>query len=185
MAEAVPQAAQVEHANRDCQLHKPGPQAAGCDAASPEPAASSRLQSLGSITSPPASAHDARNVSPRPIPATPADALAHFSMLTMGHGSGQGPSFSSHAASQQRLADDSGAFDKGNAASSAAGHEPDSDDNGDEDCIFCWFAAPCIVFQPCGHLCCCDACAQPMLKGSVACPMCRGPVVSGINITLL
>ena len=52
-----------------------------------------------------------------------------------------------------------------------------------EDCTVCWSAAACIVFQPCGHLCCCAACAKPMLSSGVPCPMCRGSVAAGIDLS--
>ena len=52
-----------------------------------------------------------------------------------------------------------------------------------EDCTICWSAAACMVFQPCGHLCCCAACAQPMLSSGVLCPICRGSVAAGIDLS--
>ena len=52
----------------------------------------------------------------------------------------------------------------------------------EEDCIVCWSAAPCVIFQPCGHLCCCKACAQPVVAAGALCPMCRGPVLSMLNM---
>ena len=52
----------------------------------------------------------------------------------------------------------------------------------DEECTVCWSAVPCVVFQPCGHLCCCQGCAQPIMTAGALCPMCRGPVAAGISI---
>ena len=52
----------------------------------------------------------------------------------------------------------------------------------DEECTVCWSAVPCVVFQPCGHLCCCQGCAQPIMTAGALCPMCRGPVTAGISI---
>ena len=187
-AEAGPQTAHMQHVSGNLQPADPRPQVASSGAALPEQAysaAPSRPQPLRTDMLPLESAQDAPNVSPRLVVASPADVLAQFGLLTMGHDSGQSPTFISDLASQQRRADSHQTGGNGSADPSAAGHDPEADDNGDEDCIFCWFAAPSIIFQPCGHLCCCDHCAQPMLKGSIACPMCRVPVVSGINITML
>ena len=51
-----------------------------------------------------------------------------------------------------------------------------------DDCIVCWSAAAGIIFQPCGHNCCCVPCAQPFLVDGHPCPMCRGTVAAGIDI---
>ena len=48
-------------------------------------------------------------------------------------------------------------------------------------CIVCWSAAACIIFQPCGHFCCCVTCAQPFLAGE-PCPICRSPVAAAIAV---
>ena len=66
------------------------------------------------------------------------------------------------------------------AAGPTAAHAQHEED--DEDCIVCWSAAPCVVFRPCGHLCCCQACAQPIMTARALCPMCRGLVEAGISI---
>ena len=47
------------------------------------------------------------------------------------------------------------------------------------ECVVCWAEGLEVVFQPCGHLCVCSACAQPFLQG-LPCPMCRLPVEAGI-----
>ena len=65
-----------------------------------------------------------------------------------------------------------------------AAPEGSGDDGGeeDEDCTVCWSAAPCVIFQPCGHLCCCELCALPIVEAAALCPICRGPVAAGITI---
>ena len=45
-----------------------------------------------------------------------------------------------------------------------------------QDCIACWAAARTVIFQPCGHFCCCAACADPVMNDGEPCPMCRGSV---------
>ena len=55
-------------------------------------------------------------------------------------------------------------------------------DSSSEDCIVCWAAAASVIFQPCGHHCCCAACAQPYLTASVPCPLCRQVVTAGIAL---
>ena len=50
-----------------------------------------------------------------------------------------------------------------------------------DECVVCWSAGPEVIFQPCGHLCVCTACAQPFLEG-LACPMCRQIISAGIIV---
>ena len=54
--------------------------------------------------------------------------------------------------------------------------------DGVENCIACWSAPRSIIFQPCGHFCCCTACAHPILHDGLPCPMCRGCVAAGIAV---
>ena len=50
-----------------------------------------------------------------------------------------------------------------------------------DECVVCWVSAASVVFQPCGHFCCCAGCAEPFLTGREAgCPMCRVPISAGI-----
>ena len=48
------------------------------------------------------------------------------------------------------------------------GSEPDA-----EECVICWEGAAEVILQPCGHLCLCEQCVQPLLKQGLGCPMCR------------
>ena len=48
-------------------------------------------------------------------------------------------------------------------------------------CVVCWSAAACMIFQPCGHFCCCVICAQPFLAGD-PCPVCRSPIAAAIAV---
>jgi hypothetical protein len=42
------------------------------------------------------------------------------------------------------------------------------------ECTVCMDAARCIVFKPCGHVCCCEECADSILGiSSPKCPLCR------------
>ena len=52
----------------------------------------------------------------------------------------------------------------------------------DEDCTVCWSAASCVIFQPCGHVCCCQVCAQTFVATGALCPICRGAVLSALSI---
>ena len=54
--------------------------------------------------------------------------------------------------------------------------------DGVENCIACWSTPRSIIFQPCGHFCCCTACAHPVLHDGLPCPMCRGCVAAGIAV---
>lgn len=67
------------------------------------------------------------------------------------------------------------------AVPAATSIDSDHDDQ-DGDCTVCWSAAACMIFLPCGHLCCCEACAQPIITAGALCPMCRGPVVASISM---
>lgn len=50
-----------------------------------------------------------------------------------------------------------------------------------ENCTVCWSAAACVIFQPCGHVCCCETCAKPLVAAGISCPMCRGHVTASIT----
>ena len=52
------------------------------------------------------------------------------------------------------------------------------------DCVICWAAGAEVIFEPCGHLCACQSCAQPFLVQALECPMCRASVISGIFVEL-
>jgi len=42
------------------------------------------------------------------------------------------------------------------------------------DCTVCMDSNRCIVFKPCGHVCCCEECADSILRtSSPKCPLCR------------
>ena len=87
------------------------------------------------------------------------------------------------AAEQPELPGTSSSKRRALGRAAAASSAIDSDDQEqDENCTVCWSAAACVVFQPCGHLCCCQACAQPFVSAEAVCPMCRGPVAAGITI---
>ena len=57
--------------------------------------------------------------------------------------------------------------------------------SGSDGCIVCWAADPALIFQPCGHICCCVLCAEPMLTAGTPCPICRAAVRTGIVIDTL
>ena len=50
------------------------------------------------------------------------------------------------------------------------------------DCVVCWERCADVLFQPCGHLCTCSACAGTCLGSASLCPMCRCAVAGSINI---
>ena len=60
------------------------------------------------------------------------------------------------------------------------GNQPDAD-VADGECVVCWAAAACVIFQPCGHFCTCHACAQPFRDGQ-GCPMCRETITAAIEL---
>lgn len=42
------------------------------------------------------------------------------------------------------------------------------------ECVVCMENDRCIVFKPCGHVCCCEKCSEHMLSSSSPkCPLCR------------
>ena len=60
--------------------------------------------------------------------------------------------------------------------------KPEGSRQNAQDCIACWSAARTVIFQPCGHFCCCATCADPVLNDGVPCPMCRGLVSACIDM---
>lgn len=48
------------------------------------------------------------------------------------------------------------------------------------ECIVCMNAPVACVFAPCGHVCCCDACATH--RSMVACPLCRAHIDNKISV---
>ena len=51
-----------------------------------------------------------------------------------------------------------------------------------EECVVCWAAAACVILQPCGHMCMCEACSQVFKSPAVLCPMCRARVKGTIAV---
>ena len=51
-----------------------------------------------------------------------------------------------------------------------------------EECVVCWAAGACIILQPCGHMCTCEACSQVFRSPAVLCPMCRARVKGTIAV---
>ena len=51
-----------------------------------------------------------------------------------------------------------------------------------EECVVCWAAEASIIFEPCGHMCTCEACSQVFTSSAALCPMCRADVRSTIAI---
>jgi hypothetical protein len=49
------------------------------------------------------------------------------------------------------------------------------------ECVVCMEAAKQIVFIPCAHYYCCDACSSKMSK----CPVCRSPIEKAINKSMI
>ena len=68
------------------------------------------------------------------------------------------------------------------AAVTAPAADDDDDEEVDEDCTVRWSAVPCVIFQPCGHLCCCELCAAPIVAAGALCPMCRASVISALSL---
>ena len=87
-----------------------------------------------------------------------------------------GPEDQAHAPSGARLKS------RNSRRAQKRASKPSGRDQGPAECIVCWCKASSIIFLPCGHICCCCLCAQPMLTGGVPCPMCRGAVESGIAV---
>jgi hypothetical protein len=47
------------------------------------------------------------------------------------------------------------------------------------DCAVCMDERRCIMFKPCGHVCCCESCADTILASqSKRCPLCRQDLTS-------
>ena len=40
-------------------------------------------------------------------------------------------------------------------------------------CVVCLGKQKNTLFEPCGHVCCCDECAQTIRNAGGKCPMCR------------
>ncbi|KAJ8734100.1 hypothetical protein PYW07_014651 [Mythimna separata] len=58
----------------------------------------------------------------------------------------------------------------------------DSDDSVSEaECVICMDAKSEVVFVPCGHMCCCQPCAN---KGMENCPMCRSTIERTIKVMI-
>ncbi|XP_047540757.1 E3 ubiquitin-protein ligase LRSAM1-like isoform X1 [Vanessa atalanta] len=53
--------------------------------------------------------------------------------------------------------------------------------NVEGECVICMDAKSGVVFVPCGHMCCCQSCAQNELEG---CPMCRTMIERTIRVIL-
>ena len=123
----------------------------------------------------PAAAADADKPSPGPADdsAAQAHAFAAKPVLDSADDNAPGqpqPDLSSEPAGQ----DASGAP----AQSSDAAVEEDSDG----ECVVCWANHASIVFSPCGHLCTCASCAQPLLEASLPCPLCRLPICGSLDL---
>eukprot|EP00746_Dinoflagellata_sp_MGD_P022275 gnl/MRDRNA2_/MRDRNA2_152094_c0_seq1.p1 gnl/MRDRNA2_/MRDRNA2_152094_c0~~gnl/MRDRNA2_/MRDRNA2_152094_c0_seq1.p1 ORF type:complete len:271 (-),score=27.44 gnl/MRDRNA2_/MRDRNA2_152094_c0_seq1:229-1041(-) len=50
------------------------------------------------------------------------------------------------------------------------------------DCVICMSTRKDTVISPCGHLCVCNTCAQVLLAGEDACPICRGTIASVMRV---
>ena len=173
-------AAGVQHGNGDDHSEQSQPQASQ-SAALPRlepPAAVRPATPVPRHTSRDAQPEESATVTaPRPVALSPAGLMASFGMLTIGRGPGSAVMSNASVPTQPTKGSNNLAPPHLNVAPDAASLDPQESN---EDCIVCWFAAPSVVFQPCGHLCCCNDCAGPMIKGSFACPMCRGTIRSGI-----
>ena len=55
---------------------------------------------------------------------------------------------------------------------------------GTEECVVCWAAGACIILQPCGHMCTCEACSQFFKSPAALCPMCRARVKGTISVAV-
>lgn len=56
-----------------------------------------------------------------------------------------------------------------------------SDDNMEAECVICMDAKSEVVFVPCGHMCCCQLCANKEME---CCPMCRSKIERTIKVMI-
>lgn len=47
-------------------------------------------------------------------------------------------------------------------------------------CIVCLDDPKCVLFGPCNHICCCEACAEGLME----CPMCRSEITLSKRVFL-
>ena len=52
----------------------------------------------------------------------------------------------------------------------------------DHECVVCSDGARTQAMVPCGHFCCCDACAAKVMAKANVCPMCRAEVQTTIKV---
>ena len=136
----------------------------------------------GAQPQPSASATPRLGGPPRPISLGPADIMARFGLLTLGHGPDSAERLAPTSEPPQVQSSLNVTPLRDSAVPSRTSCPPAS---GDDGCIICWCADPSLIFQPCGHLCCCNDCAQAILEGNFACPMCRSPVTSGFDMKIV
>ena len=127
----------------------------------------------------------------QPAAASPAGILARAGLLRLLPSTAPDPAVSSSTAPEvgqpERIPSADGVIRTKASRNSRRAHTKSrrpiaaAQDSG--DCIVCWSAAAGIIFQPCGHTCCCVPCAQPFLVDGHPCPMCRGTVAAGIVIS--
>ena len=46
------------------------------------------------------------------------------------------------------------------------------------ECVICMDSAPDVIFLPCGHVCACRACAEPLAE----CPLCRQDIAAKLVV---
>ncbi len=58
----------------------------------------------------------------------------------------------------------------------------EKEEHNGEQCVVCMDAAYDAAFMRCGHMCCCKACADRMLREKKPCPICRAQIEAVVRI---
>lgn len=53
-----------------------------------------------------------------------------------------------------------------------------------DECVICLDVVPNRTFAPCGHMCCCESCAEEIETAKMPCPLCRSNITSVLVYTL-
>ncbi len=54
-----------------------------------------------------------------------------------------------------------------------APHQPSFYEDEDNECVVCMDSEATQFFNPCGHVLCCQACAEKIMHNSKLCPVCN------------
>ena len=60
--------------------------------------------------------------------------------------------------------------------------EAEVDNDKKNVCVVCLENKKTHAFNPCGHMCVCETCADKIIQGNAKCPMCRGDITSSLKI---